>query len=73
MRVSQNVSIRWEMNFYVKNTYLALVNIKKILKFEKSHNYWVLEASKVKSDFSTYFSIEKSYSKKVFCIINLVQ
>jgi len=28
---------------------------------------------KVKSDFSTYFSIEKSYSKKVFCIINLVQ
>jgi hypothetical protein len=30
MRVSQNVSIRWKMNFYVKNTYLALVNIKKI-------------------------------------------
>ena len=45
---------------------------KKNLKFEKSHIYWVLEASKVKSDFSVYFSIEKSYSKKVFCIINLV-
>ncbi len=38
-----------------------------------SHIYWVLEASKVKSDFSVYFSIEKSYSKKVFCIINLVE
>ncbi len=66
MHVSQNVSIRWEMNFYVKNTYLALVNIKKKFKFEKSHIYWVLEASKVKSDFSTYFSKEKSDPKKVF-------
>ena len=45
---------------------------KKNLKFAKSHIYRVLGASKVKSDFSTYFSIEKSYSKKVFCIINLV-
>ena len=60
------------MNFYDKNTYLALVNIKNKLKFAKSHIYRVLGASKVKSDFSTYFSIEKSYSKKVFCIINLV-
>ena len=30
MQLSQNVSICWEMNYYVKNTYLALVNIKKI-------------------------------------------
>jgi hypothetical protein len=45
---------------------------KKNLKFAKSHIYRVLGASEVKSDFSTYFSIEKSYSKKVFCIINLV-
>ena len=45
---------------------------KKNLKFAKSHIYRVLGASKVKSDFSTYFSIEKSYSKNVFCIINLV-
>ena len=42
------------------------------MKFAKCHIYRVLEASKVKSDFSTYFSKEKSYSKKVFCIINLV-
>ncbi len=28
---------------------------------------------KVKSDFSVYFSIEKNYSKKMLCIINLVQ
>jgi len=30
MQLSQNVSICWEMNYYVKNTYLTLVNIKKI-------------------------------------------
>jgi hypothetical protein len=52
------------MNFYVKNTYLALVNIKKNLKFEKSHIYWVLETTKVKSDFSTYFSIETGNPEK---------
>ena len=28
---------------------------------------------KVKSDFSTYFSIEISNPKNIFCIINLVQ
>jgi hypothetical protein len=73
MRVSQNVSIRWEMNFYVKNTYLALLYIKKNFKFEKSHIYWVLEASKVKNDFSTYFSIDGSNPKKMLCITNLFQ
>jgi hypothetical protein len=71
VRVIRNVSIWEKTNFYDKNTYFTLVNIKKI-KFVKSHIYRVLEASKVKSDFSTYFSKEKSYSKKVFCIINLV-
>jgi hypothetical protein len=41
-----------------KNTYQALVNIRKNKNLQKVISTGVLEASKVKRDFSTYFSIK---------------
>ena len=40
--------------------------------FPKCHFYRVSRVLKVKSLFSTYFWIEKSNPKNIFCIINLV-
>jgi hypothetical protein len=52
--------------FMIEKYLLGPSKYKKKLKIAKSHIYRVLGASKVKSDTSTYFSKEKSYSKKYF-------
>ena len=71
--VTQNVSIRWEINFYDKKYFLGQGNIGAKLIFPKYLFWAYIGGLKVKSDFSTYFSIESSNPKNIFCIINLVQ
>jgi hypothetical protein len=65
MRVSQNVSISWEMNFYVKNTYLALVNIKKIKIWEKTYLLGSRGLQSQKGFFDLFFDKKGQFKKGV--------
>jgi hypothetical protein len=65
---SKDISKKVIFIFNVQKRLLGPSNYKNFFKFTKSHIYRVLGASKVKTDFSTYFSkafLGQKYSKKI--------
>jgi hypothetical protein len=59
--------------FMIKILVIGQGNIGAKLIFPKYLFWAYIGGLKVKSVFSTYFSIESSNPKKILCIINLVQ